>query len=142
MTISQIPLKTENVQKGAEFYNSIFQNFLKSKNIQQCLRFTDKGPAIAERVIRTIRSLLKRPVFENGNAGWLSELTSVIKQYNDTIQNSSKMKTIDASEKSNKNEIYSNVKDNRKVRKPRFDLGQLVRTGEITQVFSKADSTN
>ena len=72
------PLKLES-DRGTEFYISIFQNFLKSKNIQHYSRFTDKGPSIAERVIKTVRSLLKKPVFEKGRADWLSELPSVIK---------------------------------------------------------------
>ena len=54
------PLKIES-DRGTDFYNSIFQNFLKSKNIQHYSRFTDKDPSIAERVIRTIRNLLKKP---------------------------------------------------------------------------------
>ena len=75
--------------RGAEFYNSIFQNF-KNKNIHHYSRFTDKGPSIAERVIRNIRNLLKKPVFQKGNADWLSELPSVIKQYKNTIHSSKK----------------------------------------------------
>ena len=57
------PLKLE-WDRGAEFYNSTFQNFLKSKNIHHYSTFTDKGPTIAERVIRTKRTSLKNPVFE------------------------------------------------------------------------------
>ena len=57
------PLKIES-DRGSEFYNSIFQNFLKAKNIQHYSRFTDKGPSIAERLIRTLRNLLKKPVSE------------------------------------------------------------------------------
>ena len=30
--------------RGSEFYNSSFQNFLKSENIHHYSRFTDKGP--------------------------------------------------------------------------------------------------
>ena len=53
------PLKIES-DRGKEWYNSIFQNFLKSNNIQHYSRFTDKRPSIAERVIRTLRNLLKK----------------------------------------------------------------------------------
>ena len=67
------PLKIGS-DRGSEWYNSVFQNFLKSKNIYHYSRFTDKGPSIAERVMRTVRNLLKKPVFEKGNADWLSEL--------------------------------------------------------------------
>ena len=135
------PLKIES-DRGLEFYNSIFQNFLKSKNIQHYSRFTDKGPSIAERVIRTVRNLLKNPVFLAGNADWLSELPSVIKQYNNTIHHSIKMTPIQASKKSNQKLVYNNLKDDREVQKPKFELGQFVRTADIKKVFSKGDSTN
>ena len=140
-TAKRKPLKIES-HRGTEFYNSIFQNFLRSKNIHHYSRFTDKGPSIAERVIRTVRKLLKKPIFLAGNADWLSELPSVIKQYNNTVHHSIKMKPIDASKKSNQKLVYNNLKDDREVRKPRFRLGQLVRTADIKKVFSKGDSTN
>ena len=89
-----------------------------------------------------MRSLLKKPVFEKGKADWLSELPSVIKQYNNTIHHSIKMKPIDASKKSNQKLVYNNLKDDREVRKPKFKLGDLVRTSDIKKVFSKGDSTN
>ena len=57
-TSKRKPLKLE-IDRGAEFYNIIFQNFLKIKNIHHFSRFTDKGPSKAERVIRTIRNLMK-----------------------------------------------------------------------------------
>ena len=140
-TSKRKPLKLES-DRGAEFYNSIFQNFLKSKNIHQYSRFTDKGPSIAERVIRTIRNLLKKSIFLAGKADWISELPSVIKQYNNTIHHSTKMKPIDASKKSNEEKVFTNLQDRRVKQQPKFKLGQLVRTADIKRVFSKGDSTN
>ena len=140
-TSKRKPLKLES-DRGTEFYNSIFQNLLKSKNIRHYSRYTDKGPSIAERVIRTLRNLLKKPVFEKGNADWLSELSSVIKKYNNTIHSSIKMTPIQASKKSNDKIVYNNLKDNRVKQKPKNRLGQLVRTSDIKRVFSKGDSTN
>ena len=135
------PIKIES-DRGSEFYNSIFQNFLKNKNIHHYSRFTDKGPSIAERVIRTVRNLLKKPVFEKGKADWLSELPSVIKKYNNTIHHSTKMTPIQASKKINEKLVLSNLRDDRVKRQPKFKLGDLVRTADIKRVFSKGDSTN
>ena len=140
-TSKRKPLKIES-DRGTEFYNRIFQNFLKSKNIHHYSRYTDKGPSIAEKVIRTIRNLLKKPVFEKGNADCLSELPSVIKQYNNTFRHSIKMTPTQATKKSNEKEIYSNLQDRRIKQKPKFHLSQLVRTADIKRVFSKGDSTN
>ena len=47
-----------------------------------------------------------------------------------------------ASKKSNQKLVYNNLKDKREVLKPKFNLGQLVRTADIKRVFSKGDSTN
>ena len=85
---------------------------------------------------------MKKLVFEKGNADWLNQLPSVTKNYNISVHSSIKMTSIQASTKSNKKEVYSNLKNNREVRKPKFKLGQLVRTADIKRVFSKGDSTN
>ena len=140
-TSKRKPLKLES-DRGTEFYNSIYQNFLKSKNIHHYSRFTDKSPPIAERVIRTVRNLLKKPIFLAGNADWLSELPSVIKQYNNTIHSSTKMTPIQASKKANEKVVYTNLQDKRVKQKPKFKLGDLVRAADIKRVFSKGDSTN
>ena len=134
-------LKTES-DRGSEFYNSIFQNFLKTKNIQHYSRFTDKIPSIAEQVVRTLRNLLKKPVFLAENADWLSELPSVTMKYNNTIHSSIKKNLLQASKKSNEKIVYNDLKDNRESRKPKFKLGQSVRSSDIRRVFSKGDSTN
>ena len=115
---------------------------MKAKNTQHYSRFTDKGPSKAEVVIRSLRSLLKKPVFEKRNANWISELPSVIKQYNNTIHHSIKKTPIEASKTAKEKELFSNLKNERDFRKPKLKLGQLVRTADIKRVFSKGDSTN
>ena len=93
-------------------------------------------------MIKTLRNLFKKPVFLARNADWLSELPSVIKQYNYKIHNSTKMTPTQASKKSNEKKVYSNLEDKRRKLNPKFKLGQLVRTADIKRVFSKGDSTN
>ena len=130
------PLKIES-DRGREWYNSVFQNFLKSKNIKHYSRFTDKGPSIAERVIRIVRNLSKKPIFLAGKASWISELPSVIKKYNNTIHHSTKMTPIQASKKSNGKIVFDNLRDAREKQQPKYKLGQVVRTADIKRVFSK-----
>ena len=100
-TSERSPLKIES-DGGEEWYNSIFQNFNKNENIQHYSRFTDKGPSMAERVIRTLRNLLKKPVLKKRRADWLSDLSTVTKHYNKTIHSSTKLTPIKASKNSNK----------------------------------------
>ena len=60
LTKSKRSLIKIETDRGAEFYNSLFQNFFKVKNIHHYSRFTDKGLSTAERLIRTLRNLLKK----------------------------------------------------------------------------------
>ena len=55
-------LKIES-DRGAELYKIMFQTFLKSKNMQQYSRFTDKEPSIDEKVFKTVRNLIKKTCF-------------------------------------------------------------------------------
>ena len=97
-TSTRKPLELES-DRASEWYNFIFQNFLKANKIHHYSRFTDKSPSIAERVSRTIRTLLKKPVFLAGIADWLSELPSITKKDNNTNYNSIKMTPNQASKK-------------------------------------------
>ena len=119
-----------------------FKIFFKSRNIQHYSQLTNKGPDIAERVIRTTLNLLKEPMFMAENANWISELPTVIDQYDNTIHSSTETTHIQASKKSNEKEVYSNLHDRRVKKQPKFKLGQLVRTADTKKVFSKGDSTN
>ena len=99
------PVKLES-DRGGEFRNSILQNFLKRKHNRHYSRFTDKGPSIAERVIRTIRNLLKKQIFLKRNSDWLNDLPSVVKIYNNTIHSSIKMTPNQASKKANEKQTF------------------------------------
>ena len=127
---------------GKEYVNKIFNEFLNTNKIKRYSRYTDKGAVFAERFNNAIQNLLKKPVLEKGNADWLSELPSVIKQYNNTIHHSIKMTPNQASRKSNERKVYTNLQDKRRKLNPKFKLVQLVRTADIKRVFSKGDSTN
>ena len=52
------------------------------------------------------------------------------------------MSPIQASKKIIERQVYSNLQDRRDKQKPKYKLGQLVRTADIKRVFSKGDSTN
>ena len=67
--------------RGKEFYNNIFQDFLNKNNIKLYSRNTYLGAVFAERFNRTIRDLLKKIVFEQGDGNWIDILQTITKQY-------------------------------------------------------------
>ena len=62
------------------FCISIFQDFLDKNNIRNYSRNSSYGTVFAERLNRTIRDLLKRPVFQKCESNWIDVLPVIMKQ--------------------------------------------------------------
>ena len=128
--------------RGKEFYNNIFQDFLNKNNIKLYSRNRSYGAAFAERFNRTIRDLLKKILLEQGNAKWIDILPTITKQYNYRIHSWTKLTPIQARLKKNEGYVYKNLLDKRKKIKPKFQINDLVRTADLKRTFSKSDRTN
>ena len=94
--------------RGKEFYNNIFQDFLNKNNIKLYYRNSSFGAVFAERFNHTIRDLLRKPVFQQGDAKWIDILPTITKQYNNKVHSSNKLTPIQASLKKNEGYVYKN----------------------------------
>ena len=128
--------------RGKEFYNKIFQDFLNKNNIKLYSRNSSYGAVFAERFNRTIRNLLKKIVFEQGDAKWIDILPTITKQYNNKVHSSTRLTPIQASLKENEGFVYKNLIDKRNKIKPKFQISDLVRTADLKKTFSKGDTIN
>ena len=92
-TILKNSKKTELIEsdRGEYFYNNIFQDFVNKYSIKIFSRNTSLGVVFAERFNRTIRDLLKKIVFKQGDAKWIDVLSTITKQYNNRIHSSTKL---------------------------------------------------
>ena len=124
------------------FFNNIFQDFLNKNNIKLYSRNSCYGAVFKERFNRTIRDLLKRPVFEKGERNWIDVLSTMTKQYNNRVHSSTKLSPTQASLKKNEGHVYKNILDKRKKIAPKFQINNLVRTADFRKTFSKGDTTN
>ena len=97
------------IDRGKEFYNNIFQDFLNKNNIKLYSRKSSYGSVFAERFNRTIRDVLKKIVFEQGDANWIDVLPTITKQYNNRTHSSTKLTPIQASLKKNEGYVYKNL---------------------------------
>ena len=128
--------------RGKEFYNNVFQEFLSKNDIKIYSRNSSYGAVFAERFNRTIRDLPKKIVFEQGDANWIDVLPTITEQYNNRIHSSIKLSPKDASLKKNEGFVYKNLLDKPKKVKPKYEIGDLVRTADLKKTFSKGDMTN
>ena len=123
------------------FYNNLFQ-YLNKNDIKLYSRNSSFGSVFAECFNRTIRDLLKKPVFEKGDGNWTDVLQTITKQYNRRIHSSTKLTPIQASLRKNEGYVYKNLLDKRKKIKPRYEIGDLVRTADLKKTFSKGDTSD
>ena len=128
--------------RGREFFNNFFQDFLIKINIKLYCRNCSFGVVFAERFNRTIRDLLKRPVFEKGDDRRVDILPTITKQYNNRIHTSRKLSPKEVSMKKNEGYVYKNLIDKRMKIEPKNKIGDLVRTADLKKTFSKSDTTN
>ena len=128
--------------RGKEIYNNIFQDFLNKNDIKLYSRNSSYGAVFAERFNRTIRDILKKPVFEKGDGNWIDILPTLTKQYNNRIHSSTKLSPKDASLKKNEGFVYKNLLDKRMIKTPKYEIGDSVRTADLKKMFSKSDTTN
>ena len=128
--------------RGKEFYNNLFQDFLNKNHIKLYSRNSSYGVVFAERFNRTIRDLLKKPVFERGDGNWIDVLPTITKQYNTRIHSSTKLTPTQDSLKKNESYVYINLLDKRMKIKPKFQINDLVRVADLKKTFSKGDTTN
>ena len=106
--------------RGKEFFNNIFQEFLNKNNFKLYSRNTSLGAVFAERFNRTIRDFLKKPVFEKGDGNWIDVLKTIKKQYNNRIHSSTKLSPIQASLKKNEGYVYKSLLDKGKKKHQSF----------------------
>ena len=128
--------------RGKEFYNNIFQDFLNKNNIKIFSRNTSLGVIFAERFNRTMKDVLKKIVFEQGDAKWIDVLPTITKQYDNWVHTSTKLSPKDAFLKKNEGFVYRNLLDKRKKVTPKFQVNDFVRTADLKKTFSKGDTTN
>ena len=93
---------------GGEFVNENFTDFLKKINFKRCSENTSLGAVFAGRYNESMKSLLKKPVFERVDANWVDILSTITKQYNNRVHTSTKLTPIQASLKKSEGFVYLN----------------------------------
>jgi Chromo (CHRromatin Organisation MOdifier) domain/Integrase core domain len=132
--------------KGVEFLNSTFQNFLKAEQIEFFTTNSDLKAAICERFNRTLKSKMWRYFTENNTRRFLEVLPSIMESYNN-----SKHRTIGIEPASvtveNQTDVWKRIykpkqKTLKKPKKPKFFVNEPVRISSHKSPFSKSYEGN
>lgn len=84
------PLRLQT-DKGSEFYNKTFQEYLRQKNINHFSTQSDTKASIAERFNKTIKNKLYRALTANATLTYLDFLPDLVKSYNASVHKATGM---------------------------------------------------
>lgn len=127
-----------NADKGKEFYNKHFQEYLKKKGIR--LFSTENSEikgSVIERVNRTLKNRLYRYFTKKGSTKFVKVLPLIVEGYNKSVHRSIGMPPL-AVNGNNAGAVWTKLygkKDNKV--KPKFKEGDQVRLSKYKKVFKK-----
>lgn len=134
------------VDKGSEFYNHTFKDYLKSFIPPTSLISGHDGTtkaAIVERVQLTIKRKLWKMFYETGSYNWIDSIQSIVDSYNGRSHGSIKRPPNSVTHKdaeSVKNTLFGARQDylkNFKDSEYKFNIGDVVRISKQKHVFRK-----
>jgi hypothetical protein len=105
-------------------------------NINHYATYSDLKASIVERFNRTVKQKLWRSFTVNGNYKWLDTLPLIIKEYNNTIHRTIKMKPKDVTKK-HEQAILARVNIKQRKLVPKYKVNDLVRISKHKTVFKK-----
>ena len=123
--------------RGKEFYNETFLNFLKEQNIQIYSTNSDLKAVFVERLNRTLLDLIKKPMYIEGKACWLNHINSALDKYNNRVHGTTKMTPFEANNQPIVPPTFVN-----KPKQPKFQVGDYVRVPDKRTLYSKGYTTN
>ena len=121
------------IDHGSEFYNNKFKNFLKENDIEMYSTFNEGKSVVAERFVKTLKSKIYKHMTTIGKNIYFNVLDDIVKDYNNSIHSSIKMKPKDVK---NDFSIKYIEETNKKDRK--FKIGDHVRISKYKNSFSKS----
>ena len=123
--------------RGKEFYNKTFLDFLKEQNIHIHSTKSDLKAVFVERFNRTLLDLIKEPMYIEGKACWLNHLDAALQKYNTRVHTTTKMTPFEANNQPINPPTFVN-----KPKQPKFQVGDYVRVPDKRNLYSKGYTTN
>ena len=88
------------VDHGGEFYNNKFKIFKKDNDIEMYSTSNEGKSVVAERFIKTLKNKIYKHMAAIGKNVYFNDLGDIVKDYNNTIHNSIKVKPKDVKDDS------------------------------------------
>ena len=126
------------VNKGSEFYNNSFKNWLKDNDTEMYSIHNEGKSVIAERFIRTLKNKIYKYMTSISKNMYIDKLDDIVDEYNNnTYHKTIKIKPIDV-----KDNTYINFDKEVNNKDPKFKFGDYIRIPKYKNIFTKGYMPN
>ena len=128
--------------KGSEYKNKIFKEFLKQNNIELYHTENEEKSCIAERFIRTLKEKISKYFTAYNTTKYYDVIDQIVNEYNNTYHNTIKMTPIEGSKEEHEVDIYERVfQDDLCKKRNKFKEGDRVKITKYKGHFEKGYTT-
>ena len=125
------------VDKGSEFYNASFKEWLRDNDIVMYSTNNEGKSVVAERFIRTLKRKICKHMTSISKNVYIDKLDDIVNEHNNTYHTTIKMKPIDV-----KDNTYINNDKETNDKDPKFNFGDRLRISEYKNIFAKGYNPN
>ena len=125
------------VDKGSEFYNNFFKNWLKDNDIEMYSTHNEGKSVVAERFIRTLKTKIYKYMTSISKNMYIDKLDDIVNEYNNTYHTVIKIKPVHV-----KGNTYIDFKKEVHDKDPKFKVGDHVRVSKYKIIFNKGYTQN
>ena len=130
------------VDRGGEFYNKIFKNYLKQQGIDMYSTHNEGKAVVVERFNKTMKTWMFKYFSANSTRNYLKILPALVHRYNHHMHRTIKMTPHEASQKKNEERVKRNIEKPMKAKPAKFKLGDTVRVSKLKNLFAKGYTPN
>ena len=138
------PLRLQT-DKGSEFYNKSFQDYLAQQKITHFNTQSDTKASVVERFNKTLKQRLYRALTANATLKYLDFLPKLVKGYNASVHNATGMAPKNVTmyndgkvwKKLYSKKLFGTSRKRRRRRKPTFKAGDKVMLSKVRRTFKK-----
>lgn len=130
--------KNLQTDQGKEFYNSEFKRLMAEHKINHYSTYGNVKAAMAERVNRTLKTIMWEQFSLNGNHKWIDMLPDLVAEYNGRCHRTTGMAPQKVTPKTQL-DVYRRLKQTAPVH---FKVGDQVRISKFKRVFEKGYTPN
>lgn len=129
--------------QGTEFFNRQFGTLMRKYKITHYNTYSVIKASMAERVIRTLKNKLYKAFTLHGSHNWVDGLLDrVTVEYNETKHSKTGLKPSSINGRNEAKVLRKSYAHLKKIEKPKFNVGDIVRVSKCKHVFEKGYTPN